>query len=65
MFGMVVVFGLYHGLIFLPVLLSLVGPQSSPMSEAPIESPVSESKEEAFCHNSPISTVSPPDLEKR
>ena len=29
MFGMVVVFGLFNGLFFLPVLLSLVGPGSS------------------------------------
>ena len=28
MFGMVVLFGLFHGLIFLPVMLSLIGPQS-------------------------------------
>ena len=30
MFGMVVLFGLFHGLIFLPVMLSLIGPQSQP-----------------------------------
>ena len=29
MFAMVVLFGLYHGLIFLPVALSLIGPQST------------------------------------
>ena len=28
MFGMVVMFGLFNGLIFLPVLLSLIGPES-------------------------------------
>ena len=27
MFGMVVLFGLFHGLIFLPVMLSLIGPE--------------------------------------
>lgn len=27
MFSMVILFGLYHGLIFLPVVLSLLGPQ--------------------------------------
>ena len=32
MFGMVVMFGLFHGLIFLPVLLSLIGPSSPPLS---------------------------------
>ncbi len=31
MFAMVVLFGLFHGLVFLPVLLSLVGPSSPPM----------------------------------
>ena len=31
MFGMVVLFGLFHGLIFLPVMLSLIGPQSPPV----------------------------------
>lgn len=30
MFGMVVLFGLFHGLIFLPVMLSLIGPESTP-----------------------------------
>ena len=29
MFALVLLFGLFHGLIFLPVLLSLIGPQSS------------------------------------
>ena len=29
MFGMVVVFGLFNGLFFLPVLLSLIGPGSN------------------------------------
>ena len=29
MFGMVVIFGLFNGLIFLPVLLSLIGPNSA------------------------------------
>jgi hypothetical protein len=28
MFAMVVIFGLFHGLVFLPVLLSLMGPSS-------------------------------------
>jgi hypothetical protein len=28
MFALVLLFGLFHGLIFLPVLLSLIGPQS-------------------------------------
>ena len=29
MFALVLLIGLFHGLIFLPVLLSLIGPQSS------------------------------------
>ena len=29
MFALVLLFGLFHGLIFLPVLLSLIGPQST------------------------------------
>ena len=29
MFGMVVAFGLFHGLLFLPVILSLIGPSSN------------------------------------
>ena len=29
MFGMVVSFGLFHGLLFLPVILSLIGPSSN------------------------------------
>ena len=28
MFALVLLFGLFHGLIFLPVLLSLIGPQN-------------------------------------
>ena len=36
MFGMVVLFGLFHGLIFLPVMLSLIGPQSQ--SDGPSKS---------------------------
>ena len=35
MFGMVVLFGLYHGLIFLPVLLSLIGPPGPPEPPGP------------------------------
>ncbi len=30
---MVVVFGLFHGLFFLPCLLSLLGPENSPIDE--------------------------------
>ena len=67
MFGMVVVFGLFHGLIFLPVLLSLIGPAGPPDedSEMSIESPVVVSKEDVSNRsNSPINAVSP-DVEKR
>ena len=66
MFGMVVVFGLFHGLIFLPVLLSLIGPAGPPDedSEFSIESPVVVSKEDGSNNrcNSPIDS---PDVEKR
>ena len=41
MFLLTVVFGLYHGLVFFPVLLSLVGPQESPV-ELPLEPTTSE-----------------------
>ena len=33
MFALVLLFGLFHGLIFLPVLLSLIGPQNSKKSK--------------------------------
>ena len=33
MFALVLLFGLFHGLMFLPVLLSLVGPQSEDNSK--------------------------------
>jgi len=70
MFGMVVVFGLFHGLIFLPVLLSLIGPAGSPDEdcESSIESPVVVSKDENGSNNrcnSPINSLSLPDVEKR
>ena len=38
MFAMVVLFGLFHGLIFLPVVLSLIGPQEKSVSGRPKES---------------------------
>ena len=47
-FTLVIVFGLYHGLIFLPVLLSLVGPASYSTSSKE----VSEDPKNEVEHNS-------------
>ena len=33
MFALVLLFGLFHGLVFLPVLLSLIGPQAARSSK--------------------------------
>ena len=40
-FLLIVVFGLYHGLVFLPVVLSLIGPGTSNHSVTPADVPVS------------------------
>ena len=37
MFALVALFGLYHGLIFLPVSLSLIGPQGPGAQDLPEE----------------------------
>lgn len=37
MFGMVVLFGLFHGVIFLPVILSLLGPPNEEEGDGPAE----------------------------
>ena len=46
MFALVALFGLYHGLIFLPVALSLIGPEGPGAKDLPKE----DSEDELDAH---------------
>ncbi len=55
---MVVVFGLFHGLFFLPCLLSLLGPENSPIDEEREEEAQQQQQPSSQQPTAPSSTTS-------